>query len=74
VFTLYARELNLDTEQWQVDASAKETKEKVAAAYAEAIRLGLNATPSFMLNGNQVKARSYEQFEELLQRELGATD
>lgn len=71
LFTEYAAELNLDLGRFQADSEAKDIQEKIDASYAEAVRLGLNSTPSFILNGKQIEARSYEQFEQLIRQELG---
>ena len=71
MFTDYARTISLDVERWQAEMTSTEVREKVANSYTEAIRLGLQATPSFILNGKKIEARSYEQFEQLIKRDLG---
>lgn len=70
LFTDYAATLNLDLGQFQADSEAKDIQGKIDASYAEAVRLGLTSTPSFILNGKQIEARSYEQFEQLIRQEL----
>lgn len=71
LFTDYAATLNLDLGQFQADSAAKDIQEKINVSYAEAVRLGFTSTPSFILNGRQIEARSYEQFEQLIRQELG---
>lgn len=71
MFAEYAGMLSLDVERWQADSVADDLKEKIDRSYQEAVELGLNSTPSFMLNGKKIEARSYEQFEQLIKQELG---
>lgn len=71
MFAEYAGMLSLDVPRWQVDSAADDLKEKINRSYQEAVGLGLNSTPSFILNGKMIEARSYEQFEQLIKQELG---
>jgi len=71
LFTDYATTLYLDLGRFQADSEAKEIQEKINASYAEAVGLGLTSTPSFILNGKKIEARSYEQLEQLIRQELG---
>jgi protein-disulfide isomerase len=71
LFTDYAGTLNLDLGRFQADSEDKDIQEKIDDSYTEAVELGLTSTPSFILNGKKIEARSYEQFEQLIKQELG---
>jgi protein-disulfide isomerase len=63
----YAQRLNLNTDQFTADFASKEIREKVEVAYRSAIRLGLNSTPTFFLNGKKISnPRNYEDFRNML--------
>ncbi len=51
IFIGYARELKLNEGQFQSDLNSSQIKSKVDSDYQSALRLGLNSTPSFFING-----------------------
>lgn len=70
-FIEYAQSLNLDMERFKNDLTSKEIKQKVANDYNSGVRLGVNATPTFFLNGKKLQnIRSYEEFKNFIQTEL----
>lgn len=70
-FVSYAESLNLDTAKFKADLDLPELKEKVKKSLAEGEALGVDATPTFYLNGEKLEnVGSYEQFKDLVQKEI----
>lgn len=71
LFVEYAQKLNLDVEKFKNDLDSDEVQEKVANDYQSGIRLGVNATPTFFLNGTKLQnPASYEAFKKLLEEAI----
>lgn len=68
LFLGYAQELGLDLDRFRQDLNHKDTKVKVKADYLSALKLNLNSTPTFFINGAKVEnnPRSVDEFIELL--------
>lgn len=68
IFEGYAEQIGLDLERFQNDMRSPETNRAVQADRAEARRLGLSSTPSFILNGQKIEElpRSFEAFSDLI--------
>lgn len=74
LFVEYAQKLNLDVEKFKNDLDSDEVQEKVANDYQSGIRLGVNATPTFFLNGTKLQnPASYEIFKKLLEEAISKT-
>lgn len=73
VFEAYAQELGLDMEKFRADVASAEVTERVARDIEQGQQLGVNSTPTFFLNGKQVRAPSIEAFRTLLDAELQAS-
>lgn len=59
----YAKELGLNEAQFASDLDSDFVKEVVAADYARGMQLGINATPTFFVNGVKIQnPRSYQEF------------
>jgi len=70
-FIKYAQRLNLSVEQFKNDLNSKEVREKVENDYQHSIQSGIDATPTFFLNGKKIQnPRSYEEFKNLIQQAL----
>ncbi|MBI4004917.1 DsbA family protein [Candidatus Roizmanbacteria bacterium] len=61
-----AKQLDLNLEQFKKDRDSSEVKQKVNADYQSGIAAGVNATPTFFLNGQKVTSRSFDEFKQLL--------
>lgn len=61
-----AEQLGLDTAAFESCLDDDKYLDKVKASYDEAINLGVNSTPTFFINGEQVTG--YQTFEQLQQR------
>lgn len=70
-FVSFAEALELNVDQFKTDMNSKEVKDRVEADYDSANAAGLSSTPSFFLNGSPINPRSYEDFADLVQNELG---
>jgi protein-disulfide isomerase len=69
-FISYAEGLGLDVELFKSDFDSKEVQDRIAADMASGDSLRVNATPTFFLNGNKVSPRSYDEFKNLVEREI----
>ena len=65
-FVSVAKDLELDEEQFSKDMSSKEVKERVQIDLVEAEKIGINSTPTFVLNGVLVNVATFEEFKEFL--------
>jgi len=67
----YAKELDLDMEQFQKDLDDLELKKKVDADKKEAVQLGATGTPAFFVNGRFLSgAKPFDAFAEVINEEL----
>lgn len=63
VFEGYAQTLGLDVARFKADIDATSTKEIVQRAKDEAVSIGVNSTPTFIVNGKAiVNPNTYEEF------------
>jgi protein-disulfide isomerase len=70
----YAKELGLDLKQYDRDVADAATKQRIDADVSEAIRLGVNGTPAFFINGRYRKgAVRFDDVKALLDEDLGKT-
>jgi protein-disulfide isomerase len=69
----YASDLGLDTAAFTACLDDHHTQAEVKADSADAVRLGLNGTPSFVINGQiLVGAQPFEQFKAIIDAQLAA--
>lgn len=75
LFINYAREIGLDVEQFKSELNDAETQRSVVEEKKKGQDLGVNATPTFFINGQKVEQspRSYEEFKALVQSKLEAS-
>ena len=65
-FENIAKQLKLDMEKYKKDVNSKEVKDKVAADQSLGDSIGVNATPTFYLDGVKVDVNQYSDFVTLL--------
>jgi len=65
-FVKLAKKLNLNIDQFNKDIISETVKTKVENDLKGAEKLGLNATPTFFLNGKQLELSTIEDFKNLL--------
>jgi protein-disulfide isomerase len=67
-FVGYARELVLDEAQWQSDLKNSDVEKVVLAQAEQGNRDGVNATPTFFLNGQKIdNPQSYDEFKRVVE-------
>jgi protein-disulfide isomerase len=72
IFISYAQSLQLDTEQFKNDLNSKEVEDKVNSDRQGGVRAGVNATPTFFLNGEKLQnPRNYDEFRNIINQALG---
>jgi len=69
-FMSYAESLGLDIELFKSDFDSKQVQDRISDDMASGNNLKVNATPTFFLNGNKVSPRSYDEFKNLVDREI----
>lgn len=67
IFTEYAKTLGLDMEKFAIDIDSKEVADKVDADLKSGLKAGVNATPTFYLNGKKINPRDYEEFKKIIE-------
>ena len=71
IFEQYAKQLNLNMEQFKQDVNSKVVKDRVVRDRDFANQLGVNATPTFFLNGEKIQnPRGYEAFKFLIDKAI----
>ena len=72
LFESYVALLGISTEQFKTDWSSKEIRDFVRAERSSAIRLGLQGTPSFFINGKQIQnPSSVDAFKTIINDAIG---
>jgi len=61
-----AKKLGLDINQFQTDIDSKQVKDKVTNDLASGEKAGINATPTFFLNGKKLEFKTIAEFKKLL--------
>lgn len=54
-FLTYATTLGLDTKKFTADLDSKSIEDKILAEYKEGLKLGVQGTPTFFLNGRRLE-------------------
>jgi len=71
LFKKYAQNLGLDLAQFEKDLESNKVKDEVEKDYQSAIKSGVNATPTFFVNGRKItNPRSWEEFKSIIQKEI----
>ena len=63
---IYAEEINLDTEQFEIDLESSTVENLVYEDLEGANYAGVYSTPTFFLNGEKINPTTYEEFETLI--------
>jgi protein-disulfide isomerase len=67
-FLEFSNSLSLDENRFVSDYNSGESRDRVEADYQTAVSLGLNSTPSFFVNGEQIQSPgTYEQLLQIMQ-------
>lgn len=69
MFEKYAIQVGLDIDKWRTDLSDPAVEDRIQRNYKEAMKLGLQGTPSFFLNGKKIESpKGYESFKLLIEK------
>lgn len=67
-FEKYAVAVGLDIEQWKNDLKDPALEDRIQRSYKEAVKLGLQGTPSFFLDGKKIESpKGYAPFKVLIE-------
>ncbi len=73
IFLGYAEELGLDRAKFEEDIASDAVKAKVQRDVTDGTSIGIKATPTFFLNGEEISPpASYEGFKSLIDKALGS--
>jgi protein-disulfide isomerase len=68
VFTGYAAKIGLDMERFKADLGSSTLRDRINRDKDEGIRIGINATPTFFVNGKAIiNPQGYEAFKTLIE-------
>ncbi len=71
IFTTYAKEIGIDTDKFKKDVESKKYDAKIQADLRDGSQLGINATPTFFINGKIYSgALAYDDFKSMIESEL----
>ena len=74
VFSGYAKTLGLDVAKFKTDINNPTIEQNILAEYKEGVKLGVDSTPSFFLNGKKLKnPATVEEFDALIKKEIQNT-
>lgn len=73
LFTEFAVTLGLNKEQFQKDLQQADTSSKIKNDIASGNSSGINATPTFYLNGTKIQPQSLEEFKTAVQKAIDGT-
>ncbi|MCJ7805747.1 DsbA family protein [Patescibacteria group bacterium] len=72
VFSGYAKDIGLDVTKFENDVKANKFSNKIQQDMADGIALGINSTPTFYINGQQmVGVPDYSQLKQVIDKALG---
>src|SRR5690606_21367780 len=73
-FKAFAKQLELDESKFVQDSSNSEVTSRVTRDFNDGGALGVNATPTFFLNGEKVETNSYDAIKSQIEEILGGSD
>ena len=67
----FAKDLNLDLAKFKEDLDLSSTKKAIEDAEINAMSIGVNSTPTFIVNGTRIQnPAGYEEFKKVIQDEI----
>jgi protein-disulfide isomerase len=67
-FLKYATQIGLNTEKFQIDMASSTLESKISSSIDEAMKIGVNSTPTFFVNGKVIdNPQGYEAFKTLIE-------
>lgn len=71
---MYAQSLGLNKDQWRVDYESKEVADAVSADVTLANSIQISSTPTFILNGEKITIRNYEDIKSAVESKLNSSN
>ncbi|MBI2018117.1 DsbA family protein [Candidatus Daviesbacteria bacterium] len=69
LFEKYAQNLGLDLAQFKKDLESNQVRDEVEKDYQSAVKAGVNATPTFFINGQKIQnPKNLEEFKSIIQK------
>jgi protein-disulfide isomerase len=73
LFEEYAQKIGLDLVKFRLDLASTTLKDKIQASSDEGMKIGINATPSFFINGKFIQnPRGYEEFKTNIEQQASS--
>jgi protein-disulfide isomerase len=72
-FSAYAKDLGLNVTQFQTDSADKAIRARVESDTTAGLLAGINATPTFYLNGKQISPQSPDELKTLVATAIKGT-
>lgn len=74
IFEDYAQRLGLDLVKFKLDMSSSTLKDKIQSNADEGLKIGVNATPTFFINGKFIQnPRGYEEFKSIIEQQISTS-
>lgn len=70
IFLKYATKLNLNPDQFKSSITQGKYKQKINDDKGDGVKLGVNSTPTFYINGEKLNGFSYNEFKRLIDSNL----
>lgn len=70
LFSQYAEELKLDKEKFIDDVTSEANKDRITTDQSDGYAVGVNATPTFFINGQRQSSFEYEPLKKAIEAEL----
>ena len=67
-FIEYAKNIGLDISKFNIDLASSTLKDKIRASSEEGIKIGIDRTPTFFINGKVVSPQNYDEFKSLIEK------
>lgn len=70
-FVGYAQQIGLDTTKFKQDMTSSDTEKYIQSQYQSALDIGLPGTPTFFINGKQIRTpNGYDAFKQVIDQQL----
>lgn len=75
IFIGYAKKIGLDVIKFSSDIDSKEIEAKIKKSYEDGSILGVNATPTFFINGKNIKSpTNYDDFKKMIDEAIAGNN
>ena len=72
-FEAYANTIGLDIVKFRADISSEKVMDSVKESYKSGLKMGLQGTPTFFLNGDRIdNPKNYDEFKNIIQKAISS--